>query len=285
MDDNGDCWSGFFASFSLIILFVLTSCTNKATQQKNIDSANRTNDTVAVIHDTVQQPRSFAYDTTKKYIYLTLDDGPQPGTTNCYHILKQLNIKASFFMIAAQAKDSWGKAKVDSIRNAYPELLLCNHSYTHANYNHYKSYYLHPDSAMRDLLRAQDTLRVPMKIMRTPGNNSWAINGKIRACKLTRPVTRIMDSLGYKIIGWDAEWRFKNGSTPVQNVQQLLNEVNYSFEDKNNFTRHHVVLLAHDRMFQKQQYADSLTKFITLLKNEPGVVFETIDHYPGVTSK
>jgi hypothetical protein len=42
------------------------------------------------------------------------------------------------------------------------------------------------------------------------------------------------------------------------------------------------VILAHDRMFAKAQYADSLNKFIATLKQDPRNVFETLDHYPLV---
>ena len=46
-----------------------------------------------------------------------------------------------------------------------------------------------------------------------------------------------------------------------------------------------IVILSHDRLFGTQQYADSLAKFITLLKQDPRNVFETIDHYPLVMRK
>jgi len=52
-----------------------------------------------------------------------------------------------------------------------------------------------------------------------------------------------------------------------------------------NFVKNNLVILVHDRMFAKQQYADSLTKFITLLKEDKRYTFETIDHYPGLVFK
>jgi hypothetical protein len=38
-------------------------------------------------------------------------------------------------------------------------------------------------------------------------------------------------------------------------------------------------------MFQRPEDADSLARFITLLKHNPRYVFETVDHYPGVKLK
>ncbi len=41
----------------------------------------------------------YRYNSTKKYIYLTFDDGPQPGTVSCYHLCITEGVKASFFMV------------------------------------------------------------------------------------------------------------------------------------------------------------------------------------------
>lgn len=231
----------------------------------------------------VEPGTAISYDTTKRYIYITLDDGPQPGTMNCYHTLKNLNVKASFFMIGVQGMEGKSRLKVDSIRNAYPEFILCNHTYTHAYFNKYKMFYGKPDSALLDLERAQDSLRAPLKIFRTPANNSWAINERYRTPKLTNAFCKAADSIGYKGVGWDVEWRFKGAaSIPVQSADEMLREVDEVTKNHEDFTRNHIVILAHDRMFTQQRYVDSLTKFIALLKQDPHNVFETIDHYPGV---
>src|SRR4051812_19896806 len=124
---------------------------------------------------------SYTYDSTKKYVYFTFDDGPQRGTANCFHIVRELGVKASFFMIGVQIDSKNLQKRVDSIRDSYPQILLCNHSFTHGNFNHYRSYYNNPDSAERDVIKAQTKMDVPFKIFRTPANNSWDINGRIRA--------------------------------------------------------------------------------------------------------
>jgi hypothetical protein len=65
----------------------------------------------------------------------------------------------------------------------------------------------------------------------------------------------------------------------------MLKKVNEKFENGNTYEQNAVVILSHDRLFGKQQYADSLTKFIETLKKDPRNVFETIDHYPTVMRK
>ena len=288
MEAIPDRWSSvLIATITLFLIFPATGCSNKLSQQNNTkDSTSLKIDTaIAARHSIPGKPIN--YDSTKKYIYLTLDDGPQNGTMNCYHILQNLGVRASFFMIGAQAIDERQRKRADSILDIYPEFLLCNHSYTHANYNHYKSFYNNADSALRDIMKAQDSLHLPLKIFRTPANNSWAINGRMRSPQLTKSLCHLLDSAGYYTIGLDVEWRFKtkDGAIPVQNTQTMIEEVEKSFDHNENFVKNNLVILVHDRMFAKQQYADSLTKFITLLKEDKRYTFETIDHYPGLVFK
>lgn len=265
--------------------FVLFSCSNHVSESKSTAADAPSSKDGAITDTTAAADAGYDLDTSKRYIYITLDDGPQPGTMNCYHVLRNENIKASFFMIAVQTKDKSAKLKADSVKAAYPQFLLCNHSYTHADYNHYKRYYGNADSALRDIMKAEDTLHLNMKIFRTPGNNSWAINGRIRTPKLTHTLTWKADSAGYRGIGWDVEWHFKGSSAPLESTDVMLRQVENIFNSNECFQKKHLVILAHDRMFQKEQYADSLKKFVAILKQDPRNVFETIDKYPGVMHK
>jgi peptidoglycan/xylan/chitin deacetylase (PgdA/CDA1 family) len=281
-DDTGRCSRILTATFYLSLISLLAGCSNKLSQQENQTTIGK-NDSASVKKEIIPG-RAISYDSSKRYIYLTLDDGLQPGTMNCYRVLKDLSVKASFFMIGTHGMEHGEQLEVDSIRRAYPAFLLCNHTFTHAYFNKYKAFYGKPDAALLDLNKAQDSLRMPLKIFRTPANNSWAINGKYRSPRLTRAFCMAADSIGYKGIGWDLAWDFKGRATPVQGADEMFREVNHAFDHNEAFTKKHIVILAHDRMFEKRQYVDSLTKFIALLKRDSRNVFETIDHYPGVAS-
>lgn len=229
------------------------------------------------------------YDSSKRYIFLTWDDAPQPpGTNICKRVFHEQGVKATFFVVGFNASTPARKRMVDSLRLSYPEFLIANHSYSHA-YNKYKQFYAHPDSAVQDFLRNERELQVPVKIIRLPGNTSWVGKGQMKGPKSTMPVCKKLDSMGYNVIGWDIEWGFVNkphvGSVPVQSVDQIINEINQRFEGDLNNEANSVVILAHDRMFEKPQYVDSLTKFVATLKKDPRNVFETIDHYPLVQRK
>ena len=142
-----------------------------------------------------------------------------------------------------------------------------------------------PDSAVQDFLKNQVDLKIPVKIIRLPGNNSWVGKGEMKGPQSTMNVCKKLDSLGYNVIGWDVEWRFTHKGMPEQSADEMVKEVNKIFDEGITNEQNAVVILAHDRMFQKSPYTDSLVKFISTLKQDPRNVFETIDHYPLVMKK
>ena len=225
----------------------------------------------------------FHADTSKLYIYLSFDDGPQHGTTNCINICKAEAVKASFFMIGLhQHLTSDGKQIVSEIRNSYPQYLLANHSYNHAK-GKYANFYHHPHLAMMDFLRTQDSIQPIFKIIRLPGNRAWVRQGDITASKLVKPVAHLLDSAGYNVIGWDLEWGFSHKSArPLQTPEKLAAQVDSAFAHNNTHTYKNLVLLSHDRMFSHPEDSAKLVRFIQILKQNPQYKFETVDHYPGL---
>ena len=268
------------------VLFFLFGCNegNKDKQKftppvivaAKVDSTKKV-DTVKPITTT-----TINYDTTKKYIYLTFDDGPQNGTVACFELCKKLGVKATFFMVGKHAATPHLRQIVSDIKNAYPQILLANHSTTHAN-DKYHYFYQHPQMAAEDFYTAQKSLDVPFKIIRLPGNPSWVREGKLRASGLTKPVCKILDSVGYNVIGWDVEWNFNHKTAnPVESSERLAKIVAKNLANNDMNVKNHLVILTHDRMFRNPNYTDSLAKFITLLQGNKNYVFETIDHYPGL---
>ena len=228
-------------------------------------------------------PTSIIDDSAKKYIYLSFDDGPQPGTLETYDICRDNGIKATYFMIGLHTmsrKD--GRDIVAKIKNGYPQFLLANHSFSHAN-GHYIDFYQHPDRSLFDFLRTQDTLKAAYKIIRLPGNNAWVLKDTMHTSHLVRPVCKLLDSTGFNVIGWDTEWVFNyKTALPVQSAEQMASQIIGLLIKNETFTKNHLVLLTHDRIFHRKQDLDSLNKMIGILKQQPNFIFETIDHYPGL---
>jgi hypothetical protein len=177
---------------------------------------------------------------------------------------------------------------IDSIRNGYPQFLLANHSFSHGFNDKYAKFYsaAMTDSALHDFLRNEKELQVPVKIIRLPGNNTWASNGEIHGQLSKNPLVHKLDSMGYKIVGWDLEWGQQNKvKAPRESAVEMVKRINQKFDDGNTNQQNAIVILSHDRLFEKKQFADSLAKFISLLKEDKRNVFETIDHYPTVQGR
>jgi len=251
------------------------------TTAKTVDTATKNPATVA------DNTTNTVLDSSKKYVFLTFDDGPQPGTMNVYHNLKALGLKGTFFMVGLHA--TYGKTMhdaVDTIRDAYPQILLANHSYTHAR-DHYEYFYHHVQDCFNDFMQAQSSLNVQKKFIRLPGNSAWVLGTGMLAHPLVKPVCEKLDSAGFNVIGWDVEWSFKrdpggHGSVPVQSAETMVRMVENALNNHHTHRRNAVVLLSHDRMFNRPNYSDSLYKFMNELKTRnPGYIFETVENYPG----
>lgn len=265
-----------FASVTVAASTAVISCKGNKEKAEDIDSTKIV---------TVNKPGTpIALEAGKKYVYFTVDDGPQPpGTNNCLNVFKNEKIKATFFMIGLHQQFGPSHARiVDTIRNSYPEILLANHSMTHGFRNKFSTFYKNVDSAYSDFLAGEKELQVPVKILRFPGMNTWVTKTEFKGPKSSLNVAQKVKDNGFSVIGWDLEWNFAKGSTPVQGATQLANQVQEKLNNQATNAPDAIVILAHDRMFAKQQYSDSLTKFIQLLKQDPAIVFETIDHYPTV---
>lgn len=267
-----------YTVLAMASMAIITSCKSGKEKETTIDSSK-------LVAAKPIPGTPIKYDSSKRYIFLTWDDAPQPpGSNICKRIFVEEGVKATFFMVGMHQFDNRRKHFVDTIRNAYPQFLLANHSYTHGFQNKYGQFYAKPDSAVKDFLRAQAELNIPLKIIRLPGNPTWAHNGVLKGPKSTLPTAKILDSLGYKLLGWDVEWEFV-GSSPKQSATAMINAVNQKLDEGNTYEPNCMVILAHDRMFAKPAYADSLRKFITALKADSRNVFETVDHYPTVQNK
>jgi peptidoglycan/xylan/chitin deacetylase (PgdA/CDA1 family) len=272
---------------SVLILTVFaglftTSCKNKTDKTDN-------KDTLKAVAAKPVPGTPIKYDSSKRYIFLTWDDAPQPpGTTNCRKVFHEEGVKATFFAVGFNQVGPFKKRLIDSIRAGYPEVLLANHSFSHGFNDKYSTFYSAPktDTAYNDFMRNERDLGIGVKIIRLPGNNTWASNGKIHGQKAENPLIKKLDATGYKIVGWDLEWgQQAKMKAPKESADEMIMRVNQKLEDGSSNEANMIVILSHDRLFEKPQFADSLRKFIQVLKKDPRNVFETLDHYPSVQNK
>lgn len=219
-----------------------------------------------------------------KTIYLSFDDGPLTGTTNCIDICTRENVMATFFEIGwHQSRSAFGKKTYQQIESNPTLFAIANHSYSHAS-NNYLQFYHQPDSAVLDFLKAKSILTPSNNITRLPGNNAWNLVGIKRASPLVLPLVNKLDSVGFNIIGWDLQWRFNKMGRPIQSPAALAYTVDSLFHYQQTVTKNHLVLLMHDHMFRTSADSLKLEKFIQLLKQKGQYRFQKLTQYPGLKS-
>jgi peptidoglycan-N-acetylglucosamine deacetylase len=274
-----------YFGFAVIAVLGFAACHNIFNKDKSVSkrgSLSGYNKTEFFKDSFATQKSSDTKDSNLRYVYLTFDDGPDAGTLNCYNTCKSKGVKATFFLVGEHANLKPGKNIMDTIKKDMRHFLFANHSYTHAGHNHYEGFYSKPKTALADFLRGRDSLHFDNAIARFPGNNVWVVKNTTRATKLTRPLSKLMDSVGYDVFGWDIEWHFNRKNEPIQSAEAMADEVISAVESNKSLVKDHIVVLAHDRMFKEGNYKDSLAKMISILQSKKGYIFETADQYPKI---
>lgn len=218
---------------------------------------------------------------TKKYIYLTFDDGPLNGSQNIDQVFLNEKLKVTVFLVGEHVEQNKTMTDYFKYYEENPYIEECNHSYTHAN-NQYKKFYSNTENSIADIVKNQELLKLQDKIVRLPGRNMWRIDGRSKNDGASGIETANgLSKLGYKVIGWDLEWSHhpKDG-TPVQSVQTIYKSIVNQLENKKTFTKDNIVVLIHDEMFQKSWEESELKQLVDLLKQHDNYIFEQIKFYP-----
>ncbi len=126
-----------------------------------------------------------------------------------------------------------------------------------------------------------DTLQLNHKIARLPGRNIWRVGDRKRFD--LEDANASADSLklyGYKIFGWDIEWRPDSTGRVIDSANQILNKIKRIAERKNSFTPGNIVILCHDPILADTFNTSALSSFIRLVKVEGKFEFEYLSNYP-----
>ena len=221
-------------------------------------------------------------DSLLKHIYLSFDDGPNLGTSNCIRVCSKQKVAATYFEVGFHlAGNRKGQRLYQEILKNDSLFALCNHSFSHA-YSKYLTYYHHPQEAFADFMLAESLLQSKNNIVRLPGNSAWNTTEVKRASGLVRPLVQQLDSANFNIIGWDMEWRFNKKGRPIKSPEAIAGLVDSLFKFNLTVTKNHLVILMHDHMFRAAEDSIKLDKMIALLKQNSRYRFEKLTHYPGL---
>lgn len=277
-DDEGATQAASLFSKTVLLLLALTAC-NK------LDKGTTVTLRYEPVADSTQKADAPApKKKKKKKIYLTFDDGPNKGTKKVLNIVQQEEVPVTFFLIGEHVFASAGqKATFDSLKAA-ETIELCNHSYSHALHNRYDRFYQQPDTVVGDFSRCRDTLGLENSITRTPGRNIWRVDTlHFTDLKKSAVAADSLQQAGFDIIGWDLEWHYDHKTFTLKNTSdQLMDQIDSLFTRNKTKTPEHLVLLAHDQVYDDSNDSSELHQLIRKLKKREEYELVVASQYPGI---
>ena len=263
-----------------LILIYLVACT------KPIGEGRVKNKPAVKNNDPKKETELVTAPAKKKKIYLTFDDGPNKGTSNVLDIVQDEAIPVSFFIVGEHVFASANQSVTwDSLKIAR-QIELCNHSYSHAWHNKFEKFYQSPDSVVSDFERAQDSLGLTNNIVRTPGRNTWRIDSlQYTDLKKSKAAVDSLQKAGFIVMGWDLEWHYDHKELTVKNsADELIKQIDSVFTNKKTKSPEHLVLLAHDQVYQKSKDSAELRLLIQKLKLKKEYELSLVSNYPGTAN-
>ena len=183
----------------------------------------------------------------EKTVYLTFDDGPSDKVTpKILDVLKEENVKATFFIIGKQAK-----TRMNLLKRAFNEgHTLGVHSYSHE----YNKIYSSTQSLIKDIDECNEVIKSVTgsysDLYRFPGG-SYGLSGKLISA---------VTSHGMRYVDWNASVR--DAEIYEATPQQL-----YAAAVSTAANSQRIVLLAHDST-TKSATAQALREIIRHFRNE-----------------
>ncbi|UZQ52004.1 polysaccharide deacetylase family protein [Clostridium kluyveri] len=212
------------------------------------------NVTIVMAESTKQNTEKSISADEKKIIYLTFDDGPSNITNNILNILREKNVKATFFVIGNQIPDN--ESIIRRIASEGHSIGL--HTYTHKYGNIYKS----SDNFIKEMNITGDMVKkmtgLESHIIRFPGGSRKHLNNKL---------LQKLHENKFKIYDWNIQ--ASDGINAKTSPYKIFKETTTNPENLNS-----IILLMHCDYMHKNTCI-ALPKVIDYYKNE-GYEFKII---------
>ena len=199
------------------------------------------------------------YHSENKRAFLTFDDGPSTNTNDILDILKEKNIKATFFVLGTQAEKM-----PETLKRIYDEgHYIANHGYSHQ----YSQIYTSPESVLEEFNKCNEivakTIGIPeynSHLFRFPGGS---VGGKYSEIKSQAIILLEQNNILH------VDWNALTGDAEKVNPSEeyLMNNLQKTTKDKSS-----VVILMHDAQAKKVT-VECLPKTIEYLQ-EQGYEFQ-----------
>lgn len=194
-------------------------------------------------------------ETNYKIAYLTFDDGPYHLTDKVLEVLKNNQIKATFFTIG-EDKDTCYDNKNYSCADTYKKIVdnghtIANHTYSHAIF---RGLYSNADSFMNQVKKQEELIKnrtgITTNILRFPGGYGTA---KALASSYVDQITNRLKENNYGWVDWtaqDGDGGYVANYTDAWN--KFTNSINEDIE----------VVLFHDYSYVTYSILDDAIKYL-----------------------
>ncbi|MDD5936196.1 MAG: polysaccharide deacetylase [Clostridiales bacterium] len=208
----------------------------------------------------------YDYSNEEKVVFLTFDDGTSSTVTpKVLDILKEYDVKATFFLVGKTIEDGGEKAK-ELVKREFEEgHAIANHTYSHSYRQLYPDRTLNLSNFVEDLEKTDHLLKEILgenfstRVFRCPGGYmSW---------KSMSPLKDYQKENNRVSIDWNS--LIKDAEGKKKNESELFDCMIETSQDKDM-----VVLLMHDT-YGKEETAKVLPRIIKHFK-EKGYVFKTL---------
>lgn len=198
-----------------------------------------------------------------KRAYLTFDDGPSANTAKILDILKEYDIKATFFVIGSETEAN---------KKLYKRIVeeghaIGNHTYTH----NYSKIYKSVEAFMEDLKKLEDLLDevagVRPNIIRFPGGSKNGVSTRAGGSNLMNNLIAHLKEEGYQYFDWNVS--SKDASAVTQDKKIIINSVLEGVQGKKD-----AIILFHDNA-PKTTTVQALPEIIESLQSK-GYSFEVL---------
>lgn len=200
------------------------------------------------------QPAAVVTTDGSKTVYLTFDDGPSANNTpKILEILKNENVKATFFVIGSMAEKNPGLLKQEAAEGH----AIGNHSYSHSlDYNHSTPAAFMEDFKKGDMVITSIIGNHDRSLIRFPG-------GSFRRTAFQEAAR----AAGYRYVDWNC--LTGDAEVSLAPVDRLLRRFHETFESQKE-----LIILMHDAP-NKVTTPEALPQIIQFLKAN-GYTFKTL---------
>lgn len=228
-------------------------------QKTNKEDVKTQNAVLPIYTESSKQAMQKIYSTDTKIAYLTFDDGPSEPVTNLIlDVLKEQNVKATFFVLGSNV-------------NKYPEIVkrayveghyIANHGYSH----NYDKIYSSANNVLEEYNKTEKAIQKAIGIkeysshlFRFPGGYSGSSYKTIK-----RQAGKLLNKNNISYIDWNV---LTGDAQGANTKEKILKNVKKYTKDKNN-----IVLLMHDASSKILTY-ETITEVISYLRSE-GYTFD-----------